>query len=98
MSLSPVKKSLLLPLLLTALLMSACASVSQPQLPIVIEPAKLPPLPDSAKPQSRPSICQPSCFDGLKRTRETRERWLDSQSVATPQSPTAVPATVPPKQ
>lgn len=54
----------LTPLLLLTLV-SGCASVSRSSLPVVVQPAEIPQMPEQAMQPDPPEICLPSCSSGL---------------------------------
>ena len=58
-----------LTLLALPMLVSACASVSQPSPPVVVPAPAIPPLPAVARQPTPPPICSPTCSAGLMRLR-----------------------------
>lgn len=84
---------LALKLTLLALLVSGCASNSQPLPSPVVPPPQLPPLPPQGRQPTRPEICLPTCSAGLTRLRTT---LLDSLTKHLPLEPSASGPTVEP--
>lgn len=77
-------RMLLLPALTAAL--SACSSM--PTF-VATPPPSTPPLPKEARQPETPSLCSPSCLEGLMRERKT---WRESlTSAALPASPASGP-------
>ena len=62
------RRSLYATLLLLPLLLTGCASVSQPSPPV--RPALIPPLPAEARQPVPPPICSPTCSAGLTTLRD----------------------------
>ena len=76
-------------LLLLVLLVTACATPSPPPAPVVVQPARIPPLPQEARQPTPPSDCSPTCSAGLTRLRS------ELQNMLTPPAPPAEPASGP---
>lgn len=73
-------------LIVLALLSAGCATKSPPIAPPSVQPAQRPPLPKEARQPPTPSICLPTCSDGL--TLE-RGNWRASLMNAAPPAPSA---------
>ena len=78
-----------MPLVVLALLSAGCVTKSPPTVP-PSEPARRPALPKEARQPPTPSICLPTCSDGLTLERES---WRAS---LTKGAPPAQPASAPP--
>lgn len=75
------------PLLIVLVLLSAgCATRLPPIAPPSVQPAQRPPLPKEGRQPPIPSICLPTCSDGLTRA---RENWRASLTNAAPPAPSA---------
>jgi len=84
-------KNCLLIALLPMLLLSACGTPPVASPPVAVQPARVPPLPQAARQPPMPSICSPTCLEGL-----TRERGSWQQLLTQPE-PLASPASAPTK-
>lgn len=71
-------------LIALALLNVGCANSLPPIAPPSVQPPQRPPLPVEGRQPPIPSICSPTCSDGLTRERES---WRESLINAAPPAP-----------
>ncbi len=81
------------PLPLTALLLTsllaACGTPPAPLPPAVVQPARVPPLPQAARQPPIPPICSPTCLENWSKRVENLRRKLDGAE--TPDLPASAP-------
>lgn len=74
------------------LVISACTTPpSQPSVPLVVKPARIPPLPEQARQHRNPESCSPTCSEVLEQKLDATQRSLTQLSL--PEKPASAPTT-----